>query len=168
MWDVSQFSIKLLNQAWRVCRRVERDGGQKKRDTEERMGNVSFPVLHCDEDLASEHSSLWCPAPAPSNESEKLRNDCPILTILRCGWQPAWQVTLTPLKRHWKQKMVERQCWKWQEAPASFSNNSRIITNDSHLPSKLFLPVCFVSIVFVFVLISVLNGLVCYLPYVFK
>lgn len=154
MRDVSQLSIKLSNQA----RRVERHRGQK-RDTEERMGNVSFPVLHCDKDLASEHSSLWCPAPSKKSEKQ--------IVTRYTRRQSARQVTQTPLKKTFKAEAVERQSWRYTrlEAPASFSNNCRTITN---LPSTLFHPSCFVPIAFVFVLILVLTGLVCYPPCVFK
>lgn len=54
MWDVFQVSIKPSRIRHTAC--VECNG-EKKHDSEERMGNVPC-FLHCDEDLASGHCSL--------------------------------------------------------------------------------------------------------------
>lgn len=93
------------------------------------------------------HCSLWCPAPSPQNQNEnrEMKQNCrTIVPSSRnsavTGSQP---VMSSPLKRHLKPKITSagraRTDERWYEAPASFSNNSRNITNYSlpHFSLKL-------------------------------
>lgn len=143
---------------------MECNGG-KKHDLEERMGNVPrfYTVMRT---LLAETLLTVMSSPQPSKskrkQSEMKQNCRTIVPSSRnsavTGSQP---VMSSPLKRHLKQKISAgraRTDERWYEAPASFSNNSRNITNYSlpHFSLKLLYCLCLS-----FVLILVITGSVC-------